>query len=386
MGADRDNVRPRSRPRRVLMTADTVGGVWTYAIELSRALAARDHEIVLATMGALPTREQRREALAIEGLELCPSAYKLIWMDDPWRDIAAAEDWLKGIAQRFRPDIVHLNDLGHGDGEWQAPLLVVGHSCVLSWWQAVHGEPAPREWSRYHRRVRANLRAADLVLAPTRAMLEALERHYGPLHATRVIANGKRARRSAALEKSPLVFSAGRAWDEGKNIAALARAARHIAWPVAVAGETRRADGTGPALGGVQLLGPLDRESLAEWYARASIYVAPARYEPFGLGILEAAAAGAALVLGDIESLREVWGDAALFVAPDDDAALARAVSLLIDDPERCVRYALRAQRRAAGYTPAVMADAYARAYIEIALGRERPRAASASASIGAAP
>src|SRR3954471_10671265 len=282
MAAERD-ARLRSRPRRVLMTADTIGGVWTYAIELCRELAARDHEILLATMGAIPTREQRREALAIEGVELCPSAYKLIWMDDPWRDVDAAENWLKGLAARFKPDIVHLNDLGHGDLECSAPRLVVGHSCVLSWWQAVHGEPAPREWSRYYRRVRANLRAADLVVAPSEAMLGALERHYGPLPATRVIANGKRARRSTVLEKSPLVFSAGRVWDEGKNIATLARAAPRIAWPVAVAGENRRADGTTVVLDGVKLLGLLDRDALAEWYARASIYVAPARYEPFGL-------------------------------------------------------------------------------------------------------
>jgi glycogen(starch) synthase len=385
MAAERADARVRARPRRVLMTADTVGGVWTYAIELCGALAARDHEIVLATMGAVPTREQRREALAIEGVELCPSAYKLIWMDDPWRDVEAAEDWLKGLAARFKPDILHFNDLGHGDIEWPAPLLLVGHSCVLSWWQAVHGESAPREWGRYYRRVRANLRAADLVVAPTEAMLRALERHYGPLHATRVIANGKRARRSTVLEKSPLVFSAGRVWDEGKNIATLARAARRIAWPVVIAGENRRADGTAVALNDVEMLGSLEREALAERYARASIYAAPARYEPFGLGILEAAAAGAALVLGDIPSLREVWGDAALFVAPEDDAALARAVSLLIDDPERCVLYALRAQRRAAAYAPAVMADAYARAYIELALDRRRPRA-MVPMPIGAAP
>jgi glycosyltransferase involved in cell wall biosynthesis len=381
MAADR----PRLRPRRVLMTADTVGGVWTYAIELCRALAARDHEIVLATMGGLPTLAQRREALAIEGVELCPSAYKLVWMDDPWRDVDAAEDWLKELAERFRPDIVHLNDLGHGDADWPAPVLIVGHSCVLSWWQAVHGEPAPREWGRYYRRVRANLRAADLVVAPTAAMLDALQRHYGPLNATRVIANGKRARRSADLEKSPLVFSAGRVWDEGKNVAALARAASRIAWPVAVAGENRRADGTTVAFDNVRMLGPLDRDALAEWYARASIYAAPARYEPFGLGILEAAAAGAALVLGDIPSLREIWGNAALFVDPDDDDALARAVTSLIDDPERCVRYALRAQRRAAGYAPAAAADAYARAYIELALGRQPRSRAPASVPIGAA-
>src|SRR5436190_23853133 len=44
------NVRPL--PQRVLMTADTVGGVWTYALELARVLCEQEVEITLATMGA----------------------------------------------------------------------------------------------------------------------------------------------------------------------------------------------------------------------------------------------------------------------------------------------------------------------------------------------
>ena len=132
--------------RRVLMTADTVGGVWQYAMELCRALSTRGHEITLATMGGLPDREQRREAEAIPGLDLRISRYKLLWMDDPWRDVVDAGDWLLGLAHEVQPDVVHLNDLGHGDMDWPAPVLTVGHSCVLSWWRAVHGEDAPAAW------------------------------------------------------------------------------------------------------------------------------------------------------------------------------------------------------------------------------------------------
>ena len=64
------------------------------------------------------------------------------------------------------------------------------------------------------------------------------------------------------------------------------------------------------------MLGRLSAGELADWYARAAIYALPARYEPFGLSALEAALSGCALVLGDIPSLREIWGDAALFVPP----------------------------------------------------------------------
>ena len=49
---------------RVLMTADTIGGVWTYAIDLCRALIPHGVEVTLATMGNLPSAEQRRQAAA----------------------------------------------------------------------------------------------------------------------------------------------------------------------------------------------------------------------------------------------------------------------------------------------------------------------------------
>ena len=62
---------------------------------------------------------------------------------------------------------------------------------------------------------------------------------------------------------------------------------------------------------------------------RAAIYALPARYEPFGLSILEAALSGCALVIGDIPSLREIWADAALFVPSDGhDAPLAHVGEL----------------------------------------------------------
>ncbi len=84
---------------------------------------------------------------------------------------------------------------------------------------------------------------------------------------------------------------------------------------------------------------------MAGWLGRASIFALPARYEPFGLLPLEAALSGCALVLGDIPSLREVWGDAAWFVPPDDRDALTAAIGSLIASP----RLLQRAGRRGAG-------------------------------------
>lgn len=359
---------------RVLMTADSIGGVWQYAIELARALTRRGDDVALATMGGPLSRDQRRDADAIAGLSLYPGSYKLAWMEAPWADVERAGDWLLSIAAQVRPTVVHLNDYSHGDLPWNAPLLVTGHSCVLSWWRAVHGAQAPADWARYRDRVRRGLHAADLVVAPTRAMLEALIRHYGPLRAARVIANGRTRAGGieAGVEPEPLILAAGRLWDEGKNIAALAAVAPRLPWPVCVAGEHRHPDGGDVALSNVRLLGHLPSAQLAPWFARASIYALPARYEPFGLSALEAAQAGCALVLGDIDSLREVWGDAALFVAPDDHDALEHVLQQLIANPALRERYVRRAHARAGRYTVEAMASGYRRAYAELASQRAR--------------
>ena len=67
-------------PRHVLMTADTVGGVWTYAIELSRGLSKHGVHVSLATMGAPLSEIQRRQARMC-GVDIHESDFKLEWMD-----------------------------------------------------------------------------------------------------------------------------------------------------------------------------------------------------------------------------------------------------------------------------------------------------------------
>jgi glycosyltransferase involved in cell wall biosynthesis len=358
------------------MTADTVGGVWTYALDLSRTLAQYGCEITLASMGGLPSAAEARNAARIPRLQLYESSYKLEWMEDPWGDVGESGEWLMEIAQKHRPDLVHLNTYAHGALPWQAPVLTVGHSCVLSWHEAVRHEPPPAEWSRYHQTVRRGLVASDLVVAPTGAMLNALQTHYGPLPATQVIHNGRNPRlfrpeRGAA--KQPMILAVGRLWDEAKNISALDSVAGEVAWPIYVAGEDQHPTGGQAQFGRVRTLGKLPPRELASWMAKAAIYAFPARYEPFGLSVLEAALSGCALVLGDIDSLRELWGNAALFVAPDDTQALASALQQLTADGALRTQMAQAARRRAQQYTLSAMGAAYWQAYqsllVDAALG-----------------
>ena len=347
---------------KVLMTADPIGGVWNYAVELCTALQPLRVQVALATLGRTLTANQRRQVAALPNISLYESAYRLEWMPEPWKDLEQAGDWLLRIERETRPDVVHLNHLVHADLPWMAPVVSVGHSCVLSWWAAVRREAVPAEWSTYRQRVTSSLRAARYVVAPTQAMLTELERHYGPFHETAVIHNARNGRLFTAGNKERIVLSAGRLWDGAKNVAALAAVASRIAAPVFLAGETLDPQGQRVEPTGARLLGSLDHSELAAWYQKAAIYALPARYEPFGLTALEAALSGCALVLGDIDSLREVWGSAARYVGPSDHEALRDTLNeLLLNDSVRN-RLAARAMARARLFTPA----RFARQYIDL--------------------
>jgi glycogen(starch) synthase len=346
---------PGRLPARVLMSTDAVGGVWEYSLELAAGLVGAGVEVVLGVLGPGPDPEQRTAASALGGLQLETLGGRLEWMDDPWTDVDRTGQDLLALAARHRVDLVHLGSMAHGALPFGVPRVVVAHSCVCSWWPAVKGEPAPPGWDSYRRRVAAGIQAAEVVVAPSAAMLASVAELYGQRPGLRVIPNGRRpADWAAAGPKQPLVLAAGRLWDEAKNVARLAAIARRLPWPVQLAGE-----GPATALDNVDCPGRLGRAALRAAYGRAAIYALPARYEPFGLSVLEAALAGCALVLGDIPSLRELWGDAALFVPPDDEAALLQALRALIADEPLRRSLAAAAGRRAEGYGSDRMIAAY---------------------------
>ena len=353
--AGRDAV--RSPAVRILMTTDTVGGVWGYAVQLARAVAPHA-DVTLAALGVV-SADQRTDAA---GLPLVAAEYKLEWMADPWADVAASGAWLLELERDLRPDVVHLNGYAHARQPFRGPTVIVGHSCVGSWWQAVHGQPPPPTWDRYTAEVRAGWHAATAVVAPTRAILAELTRLYGDRLDAHVIRNGRSADDFAPAVKQPFVLSAGRLWDEAKNLATLDRAAAvGLPWPVKVAG-----DGGGGG-GAVELLGKLDAAAMARQFAAASVYCLPARYEPFGLSVLEAALSGCALVLGDIPTLRELWDGAAVFVPPTDVAALHGALARLMAEPDRRADLARRGRDRAMHYGVAPMSAAYLGLYRRLA-------------------
>src|SRR5690606_35948478 len=127
-------------PLKVLMTADTVGGVWTYAMDLCRAMAAHKVQYHLVTLGAKMHRWQREEVAQLSQVTVYETEYRLEWMQDPWDDIDESARYLLALRDEIRPDLVHLNGYAYGSLNWQVPVLMVAHSDVYSWWRAVHQE------------------------------------------------------------------------------------------------------------------------------------------------------------------------------------------------------------------------------------------------------
>jgi glycosyltransferase involved in cell wall biosynthesis len=357
---------PDSEQRiRVLMTADAVGGVWNYALDLARRLRDHNVDILLAVMGPAPDASQREQALSIPNLQIAIKDFPLEWFQNfSSADMAQSAAWLRGLARDFKADLVHVNGYAHAAEEWKIPVLVVAHSCVYSWWKAVLKAEPPREYAPYRERVEPGLRAASAVIAPSAWMLDVLERTYGVApRNSKVIYNFTSLSASTGQPvKQPVIFACGRFWDRAKNLKLLDRVAAQLEWPIHVAGSRWSPEGTEESSAHLNLLGQLPHSEVVKQLSRAAIFAHPALYEPFGLAVLEAAASGCALVLADIPSLRELWEGAAVFISPDDSRAWAKWLGLLTRNETSRNRLGQAAMRRSREFE----AENSGRCYVEV--------------------
>ncbi len=350
--------------RNILMTADPVGGVWTYALDLCRAFEASGIQVCLATMGARLSAIQRVEAGNCPNVDLRERDYKLEWMDDPWDDVAQAGAWLLELEREIQPDVIHLNGYTHAALNWSAPVVVVAHSCVLSWWQGVKNEPAPALWDEYRKRVSEGLKAADAVVSISNTYAAELNRLYGPIENMSVIYNGRDAASFFAGEKKRQVFAMGRIWDEAKNLSLLSKLSASAQLPVLIAGDnTEPNSGTPVEIPNVRLLGRLSPPEIRAHLAASYFYVLPAKYEPFGLSVLEAALSGCVLLLADNPTLRELWQDAALYFHPDRPEELDQLLLDICDNPELGSKFVARSMSRANLFSLDSMAKNYLNLY-----------------------
>ena len=319
----------------VLITADTVGGVWTYTRELTCGLLARGHRVTLVSFGRIPPPGQDFW-LHHNRLNYHPTAFPLEWMEDAQDGIARSIGYLTRVIEDARPDVLHFSQFCYGALQRSLPKVVVAHSDVRSWWSAVHGGAPPRsawlEW--YTDIVSHGLSGADAVVAPSQWMLDTLGQFYQLPRRCSVIYNGRSQGLFRASDaKSDCVLSVGRLWDEAKQIRLLLERRHKV--PVRIAGSMHHPGRDSPhgwkrkLPGNFKFCGEQGEDQMRALYADSAAYAATSRYEPFGLAPVEAALSRCALIANDIPVFRELWGDAAFYFDRNDADSLARAIRLL---------------------------------------------------------
>lgn len=356
---------------RILLTADTVGGVWDYTCTLAGALDAAGHEVLVAVIGEL---SERHAGLPV-GVEVAYRPYLLEWMPDCEDDLAECNRWIARLAELWRADVVHLNQYACALERFEVPTVVVGHSDVLSWFSETLSADAPPQWTAYAERVRRGLGMATVVVTPTGYQSALLQRHYGR-GADRVIHNGASPVAPSGGVGERIVVCAARAWDEAKGVRVLDQALGRLgagAPPSHLLGALVSPDGAEVHPRHLRAHGALGRAEVDGWLERAALYVSPSLYEPFGLAPLEAAMHGCALILSDIGSYRELWDGCAAFFPAGDAGALAAVLERLGHDAEEVQRLAAAARTRALRrYTASRMCEQYLELYAELHAGSGR--------------
>jgi glycogen(starch) synthase len=359
---------------RILMTADTVGGVWTYTRELVAGLLEAGCDLTLTTFGRMPSPEQQAW---IDGTEYRWSGtfralttdFKLEWMQENTAFYQRSSDFLLDCARQFTPDLIHSSQFCYGALPIDVPKVVVAHSDVLSWWRnARETQPDNSTWlANYRHLVSRGLQGADAVVAPTRWMLEQVEAGYGHLPKSAVIPNGRDLTVLYPGTKNLQAVTAGRLWDEGKNVGILTQVTSPV--PLLVAGDNDF-DGIRAATtadNSIRQFGCLSERELLHVFAESAVYVVTSRYEPFGLAAVEAALAGCAIIANDLPPLREVWDDAALYFRRNDARSLSDVLNRIAEDPILLDDYASRAQVRARiSFSRQAMTSAYLDLYRQL--------------------
>jgi glycogen(starch) synthase len=357
----------------ILVTADTVGGVWTYARELITGLVRRGARVTLVSFGEIPTAAQTEWMDGLRNFDFHPTAFRLEWMQEAPADIEVSAEYLRAVIDEVKPDLLHLNQFCYGALEVPIPKLVVAHSDVVSWWRAVKGiEPPCDEWNLWYRGVvRNGLASADAVVAPTQWMLDEAERNYGRFKNGSVIYNGRSVMLfNPHVSKEGYAVTVGRIWDAGKQASLLTRFEPPA--PIFIVGSEQHADEAfrdddspeREALPQVHFKGPQTEGQLRHLYGRASMYIATSRYEPFGLAPVEAALSRCAVIANDIPSFREVWGQAACYFRENDPISLSETIQRLHGDRELRLTFANLAYNRARQwFTADRMVEEYMKLY-----------------------
>lgn len=311
----------------------------------------------------------------LHGLEYRPTAFRLEWMQEGEQDFEAAQEYLCAIIRDVRPDFLHLNHLSFGALPVSTPRLVAAHGDVITWWLTIHGhEPPASEWLTWYRgTIIAGLRRAEAVVTTSRWMEQMLRAAYGDQFEGQVIPSGRNPIYfNPFVTKEESILAIGRLWDSGKQVSLLTQQSQRL--PVCIVGADNpipvpavpiRAD-VRVSTGGceISVKGAQTESQLRSLYSKSTIFAATSRYDPTGMGTIEAAFSRCALVANDTDVYREMWGDAALYFERNSAEGLSEILNQLDGDRELARLYGTRAYNRARErFTARRMVDEYQRLY-----------------------
>lgn len=94
-----------------------------------------------------------------------------------------------------------------------------------------------------------------------------------------------------------------------------------------------------------------DTEKLMQFYRRATVFMFPSMYEASPLPPIEAMACGCPVIAGDIPSLRERCGDAALYCDPHQTASIETQVETLMANTAMQAELAAKGRSRASEFS-----------------------------------
>jgi glycosyltransferase involved in cell wall biosynthesis len=273
---------------------------------------------------------------------------------------------LRRAVLQDRPDVffapAYTAPLGTG-----VPLAVTIHDVSF----VAHPEWfRPREGLRRRWLTRRAAQTAEVIFTVSAFSRDEILAHFRVDPAkVQVVPNGVTPKHAAGRAREPLVLYVGSIFNRRRVpdlIAAFARATRDLpaarlvvvgddrTWPAQDLRTTAAVQGVSDRVA-IRSYAPDDE--LAELYARASVFAFLSEYEGFGLPPLEALAAGIPVVVLDTPVAREVYGEAASYVSPDDEAAAAAAIRRLLTDRAEAARLVARAPAILSRYSWDTAAD-----------------------------
>ncbi len=315
---------------RVLLTVDPQSASWIYVAGVARALARRDHAVLVVSFGREPSPTRRAE-MELDGVRLLHVPLDGVFTEPAFVD--RAKGALVAAAREWKPTVVQVDRCVFGDLDLDVPK-VLSIACDRT-----------VRVSRGRGPARKGILGADALVSPTRTLAEEIARRFEYRRPIAIIPPGSElgdrpvSVQATRRTRTGLAFY-GRTDEKVDGFDLFLEIARKLPadLQVRIGGE-----GIRPPLPGILSdLGSLGPEGRASLFSRSEIAVLPSRDDPFGVVAAEAALSGCALVLTATSTYRETWSGAAILVKPGDAGALWEAVRALLEDARRreeCARH-----------------------------------------------